>query len=270
MGDEGSASVNDSGIDVSSLRDSDDASLLLPVVSDLTVAEAEEIGCYWMSPEGIPEFESRPANERKPNVLAVVQKWIDEEVCSSYLTVTMVKEMEYLLRALNGIAPDDDSAQLTITLVSEEYGRSMLKVLRYMLLTGEYPFDDEKLDWLFDVMAPAMQALSQKTHGSSKVPFILDTIGDVRRFVGTLTFIAEVFTEFGYDDNPIVFTEDEDELGMRIMNPVVDEYVYEHPESARALASFMIDRGTGSDIASGEHAVGWYESEASPLKVGSL
>jgi hypothetical protein len=236
-------------------------------VRDLTIAEAEAIGCYWVSPEGIPEFESRPVSERKPNVLAVVQKWVDEEVCSSYITVTMVKEMEFLLQAISGTAPDGD---MVITLASEEYGRSMLKVLRYMLLTGEYPFDDEKLDWLFDVMAPAMQALSQKANGSSKVPFSLGTIGDVRRFVGTVTFIAEVFEVFHYDDNPIVFTEDENELGMRIMNPVIDEYVTEHPESARALASFMIDRVTGSDIASGEHAVEWYESEASPLKVGSL
>lgn len=264
---EGSAAVSDSGIDLAGLRDDDDAGVLLPVVPDLTTAEAEELGCWWVSPESNPELMSRPVDERKQNVFAVIRKWVDDGVCSSYITVTMVKEMSFLLNAISGIIDGED---VKITPASEEYGRSMLKVLRYMLLTGEYPVNDDKLDWLFDVMGPAMQSLSQKKHGTNRVPFSLNTIGEVRSFVGTVTFIADVFEHVGYDDNPIIFTESDNDLGMRINNPVVNAYVAAHPESASALAAFMVERGTRSDIASGELVVEWYESEASPLKVGSL
>jgi len=83
-----------------------------------------------------------------------------------------------------------------------------------------------------------------------------------------VTFAADVFDVFDFDDNPHVLMDDD--LGMRILNPVIAEYVAAHPESAHVLASFVMDRGIGDDAASGDYVIEWYETGTSPLKSGAL
>lgn len=201
------------GRPVSDLHDESDSLLLLPKVNSLTEDEAEELGCYWMSTEGIPEFNAIPVGERKPDVFAVVKKWENDGFVSSYIMTTMVREVDYfLLSVCNETFADDGVKRVTPT--SEEYGRNMLKVLSYMVSTGEYTKGDEKLDWLFDVLSYVLIDAAIRESGDPTIPVSLNTVGDVRRIAGVTTYVADVFETTGFDDNPYMFIEDES--GMRI------------------------------------------------------
>lgn len=47
-------------------------------------------------------------------------------------------------------------------------------------------------------------------------------------------------------------------------------YIESHPDSARELAKYVVERGIGSTVDEGNHAIQWYEEIVSPLKSGSL
>lgn len=250
-------------MNVADLRDEDDALLLLPRVAPLTAGEAEALGCEWTFTQGIPEFDAVPVSERRPEVFAVVKHWQETGFTSSYIKGSMENEISTFMHEVCHV--DEDTG---LTLAAEEHGRDMLKVLSYLISSGGYSKDDEKSEWLFSSLPEVLKAESVRVHGDRRMPVGLKTIGDVRRFIGVMVYVADVFDEVGYDAAP--FLSVTDLSGMQILNPVISEYVANHPESAHQLAEYVLERWIGSTVEEGHHVVEWYEGIATSLKSGAL